>query len=178
MPIRFSCPKCSKTFNAPDTAAGKQVQCPSCSTPLLVPGGVAAEQAPPPLEYADEAPAPQIHYHVGGPSAPPSAGMAIAGMVLGIVGFIFAFVPCVGWIGILLGILGAVFSSIGLAHALKVRVGKGMAITGLSLSILAILWWPIWTAICLAMFAHAVNDAIKNAPNNPTFNPPVNSSNQ
>lgn len=179
MPIRFTCPGCSKTFNAPDKAAGKQIQCPSCSTALVVPGGavVAAAAAPPAPVYAESPPAPQVHYHVGGQPAGPGTGMAVAGMVLGICGFVFAFIPCVGWMGIILGILGAVFSSIGLATALKIQQGKGMAITGLSLSVLAIIWWPLWMAILFAMLASAANNAANDLENHPpTFTAPPNPS--
>jgi hypothetical protein len=71
-------------------------------------------------------------------------GPAVAGLVLGISGFVIAFIPCVGWLSILIGIVGVVFSAIGISQAKKPDQGKGMAITGLIMSILAVIWWPIW----------------------------------
>jgi hypothetical protein len=96
-------------------------------------------------------------------------GMAIAGMVLGIVGFLVVFIPCVGWLlAIILGIVGATLSGIGLGTAGKYGgAGKGMAIAGLVLSVLAIVWVPIWIFIILGSTANAVNQAIQAAKNNP-----------
>lgn len=82
-------------------------------------------------------------------------GMAVTGMVLGIVGFVFAFIPCLGWFGMILGILGTIFSGIGLAHASRTKQGKSMAVSGLVLSILAIIWWPLWAFVLLASLAGA-----------------------
>jgi hypothetical protein len=87
-----------------------------------------------------------------------SSGMAVAGLVLGIVGFTFGFIPCFGWIlGILLGILGAIFSGIGLAEPARPGQGKGMAVAGLILSILAIIWAPLFYFVVLASFAGAAS---------------------
>lgn len=87
-------------------------------------------------------------------------GMAIAGMVLGIVGFVVAFVPCIGWVlALIMGIVGATLSGIGLASANKLGSGKGMAIAGLVLSILAIIWVPIWFFIVLGTTVNAANQA-------------------
>lgn len=38
MPIRVSCPGCSKSFTAPESAAGKRGKCPKCGTRVEVPG--------------------------------------------------------------------------------------------------------------------------------------------
>lgn len=37
MPIKFSCPSCSKRLNAPDSAAGKTAKCPGCGKSVTVP---------------------------------------------------------------------------------------------------------------------------------------------
>jgi len=77
-----------------------------------------------------------------------AGGMAVAGMVLGLVGFLLGFIPCLGWIfGIILGTLGAVFSGIAMASS---HEGKGMAVAGLVLSILAIIWCPLAYFLILA----------------------------
>jgi hypothetical protein len=51
-------------------------------------------------------------------------------------------------LGVLLGILAAIFSGIGLSNAAKTQKGKGMAIAGLVLSIVAILL-PIFGFVVL-----------------------------
>lgn len=85
-----------------------------------------------------------------------SVGMAVAGMVLGILALVFGFIPCFGWVfGILLGILGTIFSGVGLGQASKAGHGKGMAVTGLVLSILAIIWAPLFYFLVLAALAGA-----------------------
>jgi len=55
MPIVVTCPSCSATLKAPDTAAGKRVKCPKCTSPIDVPAAAAAP-APPIVEaeFTDE----------------------------------------------------------------------------------------------------------------------------
>ena len=60
-----------------------------------------------------------------------SSGMAIAGLVMGILTLIFCWVPFLSWI---LGLLGLIFSIIGIAK--KNGGAKGAAIAGLILTIL------------------------------------------
>ncbi|MHB8590206.1 MAG: hypothetical protein ACYDA0_15390 [Candidatus Dormibacteraceae bacterium] len=67
--------------------------------------------------------------------------MATVGGILGIVGWVLAWIPFVGiFFGLLLGLLAVIFSSIGLSRAQFVNNGKGMAIAGLVLGILAVVW--------------------------------------
>lgn len=99
-------------------------------------------------------------YQVSLPPAAGGTGMAVSGMVLGIVGFVFSFIPCVGWfLGVLLGVLGAIFSLIGLASSARSGQGKGMALAGLILSILAILWIPIFWLVILGSLSSGLRDA-------------------
>ena len=63
--------------------------------------------------------------------------MGIASLVLGIVGLVFSFIPCLGTYGIFLTIPGIVFGAIGIAKAAKNNgAGKGLAIAGLVCSII------------------------------------------
>lgn len=48
MAIRTSCPNCSATLNAPDSAGGRVIRCPKCRTSMLLPS--AASSSP----HADE----------------------------------------------------------------------------------------------------------------------------
>ena len=87
--------------------------------------------------------------------------MAVAGMVCGILAFFFSFIPCVGWfISLILSVLGIIFSGVGLAQAQKSGGhGKGMAITGLVMSILPLLWIPLFIVIIggLGAASHSVH---------------------
>ena len=59
---------------------------------------------------------------------PQGNGLAVAGMVLGIITLVLCWVPFLNW---LLALLAIVFGAIGIGRAGKVGRGKGMAITGL-----------------------------------------------
>ena len=75
------------------------------------------------------------------PMAQPKAdGLAIAGMVLGICGFFF------GWLYLIPCVIGIVLSGVGLNKVNKSngrRSGKGMAIAGLTCSIVSFLFYGI-----------------------------------
>jgi GYF domain 2 len=91
----------------------------------------------------------EASYELSVDRGPP--GIAVAGMVLGIVGFVCSFMPCFGWVfGVILGVLGVIFSAVGLAQA--TRQGKGMAVTGLVLSLLAIISGPVFYVLILAAY--------------------------
>lgn len=64
-----------------------------------------------------------------------SNGMATAGFVLALITVFFGWIPFVGWITWLLGLI---FSAVGLSKANKVGVGKGLAIAGLVISLIGI----------------------------------------
>jgi hypothetical protein len=66
-------------------------------------------------------------------------GMSVAGFVTGLIGAIFGLIPLLFWIAFPLGILGAVFGAIGVRRAGEPgRGGKGLAIAGLILGVVAI----------------------------------------
>ncbi len=73
-------------------------------------------------------------FHV--PAKPGSNGIAIAGMVLGIVAMTIGF-WMTGFIEIPAGITGLVLSCVALGRANKGAPGKGFAITGLVLTVVA-----------------------------------------
>lgn len=98
----------------------------------------------PPPAYG--APPPGYQPYGGGVAPQPkNSGMAIAGMVLSLVGII----PCFWWIQ-LPGLLGLIFGAIGMKQTKDgSRKGRGMAITGVVLGIIliigAIAFWA-WIA--------------------------------
>ncbi len=57
-------------------------------------------------------------------------------LILGILAFIFSFVPCLGMYAMFPGILGIIFGLIGFVQAGKINAPKGMVIAGIVLSIL------------------------------------------
>ncbi len=169
--IHFGCPTCGKQLQVKDEFAGRQATCPQCAQTIQIP-------AAPPDRFQPESrggisPAvppqftPEWHYQpsypgdpvLAGASGPANTGMAVAGMVLGIVGLVFSFIPCLGWfLGIVLAVLGVIFSAIGLSQSGKSGQGKNMAVTGLILSILTIIWIPAYWFLIVSMFAKGVND--------------------
>lgn len=62
-------------------------------------------------------------------------GLGIAGLVLGILAAVIAFIPCLGTFALIPGIIGLVLSIVSLVQANKAGAAKGMAIAGLVCSI-------------------------------------------
>lgn len=86
---------------------------------------------------------------------PQSNGMATAGFVLGLLGLLICWIPIVNILGIVLGLLGAVLAAVGLAKSQKVGTGKGLAIAGMILGVLAVLF----AILINVAFSKAVDDA-------------------
>jgi len=78
------------------------------------------------------------------PSGPPQGnGMAVAGLVLGILALVLFFITWPAWI---LAILGIIFGALGISKANKIGgKGKGMAIAGLVCAVLGLIISIIWT---------------------------------
>lgn len=80
--------------------------------------------------------------------------MAVASLVLGIISLVIsvgAGTAGLGWTGSICAILGIIFGVIGKKDSEK----KGMAKTGLVLSIIALCWGIVATIACLACFGLA-----------------------
>jgi hypothetical protein len=71
-----------------------------------------------------------------------TSGMAVAALVCGICGLLFGWIPGIGF---LLQILGIIFGGVGIGQTGRDPNvgGRGMAITGLVLGILGIILWII-----------------------------------
>jgi predicted RNA-binding Zn-ribbon protein involved in translation (DUF1610 family) len=54
VPIQVTCPSCSSSFKAPDSAAGKRAKCPKCAGVIEIPAAVPAEE----VYEAEEVPRP------------------------------------------------------------------------------------------------------------------------
>ena len=66
-----------------------------------------------------------------------SNGMATAGFVLALLTVFFGWIPFVGWATWLLGLI---FRAVGLCKANKIGVGRGLAIAGLIISLIGIVF--------------------------------------
>jgi hypothetical protein len=75
----------------------------------------------------------------------PSNGVAVGGMVTGIIGLVFGWVPIVGFI---LGAIAVILSGVGIRNAnSKNATGRGMAVAGLVCGILAVIFGIFWIAV-------------------------------
>jgi hypothetical protein len=63
-------------------------------------------------------------------------GLGIAGLVVGIIALIFAFIPCFGFVAIIPGIIAIVLSAVGLSQATRENAQRGIIIAALIISIL------------------------------------------
>ena len=82
--------------------------------------------------------------------APQSNGMATAGFVISLLSFImFSFT-------LIMPILGIIFSSVGISKAKRTNTGKGLAITGLVLGILSLLWFLVFVGVILPLIAQLI----------------------
>jgi uncharacterized membrane protein len=72
--------------------------------------------------------------------APPrqSNGLAVAALVLGIVGAVFGLIPLTFFIAFICGVLAVIFGFVGLGKARRGAEHKGMAIAGLVLGFVAL----------------------------------------
>jgi hypothetical protein len=70
-------------------------------------------------------------------------------------------------LAIIMGIVGAVLSGVGLSAAGRLQSGKGMAIAGLVLSILAVIWGPVWFFIYFYAATRTLQQAVQQAAANP-----------
>lgn len=77
--------------------------------------------------------------------AQPNNGLAVASLVLGVVGLVFAFIPIVGVIAWPCVILGIIFGGIGMSKANETPGSpKGMAVAGLTCSLVGLVICFIW----------------------------------
>lgn len=96
---------------------------------------------PPPPPSGPPPPAVPVAYYVPVPVAPQqqqqqeqgSSGLGVAGLVLGIIALVFAFIPCLNVLSLIMGGIGLLLSFFGLFAR-----RKGMAFAGLLLCMAAL----------------------------------------
>lgn len=82
-------------------------------------------------------------------------GLGVAALILGIISFIVALIPCVGILAVFTAIVSVVLGAIGLSQANRNDSPKGLAIGGLILGVVALLVAVLW----LAFFANVADRA-------------------
>lgn len=136
-------PQSPRPGGTPPPPTGQGPQSPGPQSPGAPPPG------PQPPTYQEQ---PSWQQQYGPPHPGGTNGAAIAALVLGLIGVLFGvllgFFVFTAIIAIILGIVGIVFGVMGRRRAADPRVGrKGMATTGLVLSILTIIGSLFWLVI-------------------------------
>lgn len=108
------------------------------------------------MSHTDQLTHAPIHGQQPPTPAKGSNGLATAGFVLGLLGLLGSWIPVLNILGILLGVLGVVLAGVGLAKSKKANAGKGLAIAGIVLGAVAV----IFAILVNAVFVGAVDEAI------------------
>ena len=88
----------------------------------------------PPPTYQNQPPQPAPVYY--NQPVKNSNGSAVAGFVLALIGVFISWIPVIGWI---IWLLGLIFSCVGLGTAKRKQSGLGLSIAGLVLSLLGLI---------------------------------------
>jgi competence protein ComGC len=143
----FACPACGKTIGA-EVPSGSSVTCPLCQQVVTVPGDVPMAVAIPPTSPTD----PRWQ---GASSPAVRQGLAIASMVLGILGLATSCLPVLGLVALILGVVALVKAS----RRPGEYGGQGFAIAGVCLGgvslLLCVVVLPMMIAIMLPSLSRA-----------------------
>ena len=150
-----ACPTCGKKYRISPDKIGRTFKCAGCQTQFVAGGDPPPVDElqeigfaePPQAQYQSAPPPPPMMGYNSGAMGPKTSGMAIASLVLGIVGC----VPLFGLLAIVFGIIGINQTGPGKAN------GRGMAITGLVLGCIlpAITILMLLSSILLPAFGKA-----------------------
>jgi len=152
-PTPAAAPQPEPAEPAPATPAGPAEPEPAAAMIPPPPPPQAAAAAPPPPPSPAAAPAPAQTAPRG------HGGLAVAGMVLGIIALVLSFIPCINWLGLIPALVGLILSIVALATAGKAGRPKGVAVAGLICNILALIWIPLYLLLILGAFAAAATGA-------------------
>lgn len=145
--ITVQCRNCNAQFHTDDSNAGKVARCPKCSSPITIPHPQAAPAPQVPVAQPHQTPplVPQPQSVAG-----THGGLAVGGFVCGLVSLPVAFIWCLWWLAVLIGITGIVLSAIAVATADKMGRKKNLATAGLICGIAGVVWAPIWFFVIAA----------------------------
>jgi uncharacterized membrane protein len=77
-----------------------------------------------------------------------SNGLGTAGFILSLVTLFFGWIPVLGWI---LWLLGLIFSAVGISKSKKTGTGRGLSIAGLVISLLGAVIVFVLSATLIAL---------------------------
>lgn len=124
--IRFKCPKCTQSLEAPEELAGQLIDCPTCKETIEVPihrRPTKTTAPPPPIPLVSQPPSPQQRPAIGRKIKKGEfVGVGAAVQAVGCLAFLVGILLCTTVLGMLFGILGII---IGL---LLLIIGRRMAI--------------------------------------------------
>lgn len=132
-----------------------------------VPGPTPAGPWGPPPGASPYGGAPYGGPQYGGPQPPqgprPDNSMGVAALVLAIVGLVLSWIPFVGLLSVLLGVLAIVFGLVGWNRARLGRAGLVLPVVGAAIGIVAIVAAVLSTTVVARLLAPAY-DAAQDAP--------------
>ncbi len=99
----------------------------------------------PPQQFGAYPPAPPNYG--GYPPPARTNGLAVAGLVCGIIGLVLFWVPL---LGLVLAILGIIFGGVGIARANAGAPNKGQAIAGLTCGLVTILRYALVVGVAVS----------------------------
>lgn len=86
-------------------------------------------------------------------------GFGVAALVLGILALLIAFIPCVGMLALIPGVIGIVFAIVGLNQAAQANASRGLVIAALVISILGTTIAVVWV-FALSSSSFVIKDTL------------------
>src|SRR5262249_29984207 len=159
MPLSISCSSCGAKLRVPDNAVGRSFKCPKCGHQISVAAVTASVAERPRTPQTGEAlddvsirrRPDRVDDAVAASKVP--LGFGIASLALSVIGAVFSLIPCIGaWfaiplcgLGLLLGIVGAIFALIHQGRGIGFPLAG--SITGFAGLGIAIMWLTLCTGI-------------------------------
>jgi hypothetical protein len=150
MPQIVTCSQCAQRLNIPDTFRGTRAKCPKCGGAVEIPA-----PTPAPAEPEMSSVVAADDYRRTAPPPPPPAGkpeasgaslgLGIGSLVVGILSFLVALVPCLGIFAVPLAAVGLILGVVGAVIAFtRGGAGLGFPIAGSAVNVVAILVAVAW----------------------------------
>jgi len=114
-----------------------------------------------------------VHPHYAGPAPEPRNGLAVAALVLGLVGLVMCLTGLTAWLGILLGLIGTPLALVGFGRVRRGRASKGLTISGLVAAPLAIVFGIASTVATLNALDEAFSGPTATSVGAPTGETPT-----
>jgi hypothetical protein len=178
MAVTVVCPSCNGKLSAPSQLLGRMAKCPQCGqtikvapstdSPTAMPGPPPQLSSRKPRALLSESDAEEADHDATRPKrfagqtedfakSPPSSrialGLGIPSLILGMIAFLFSWIPLVGLLSMPLSGLGLVLGIAGLVVAIIQRGrGMGFPIAGFAVSLVALVIGVFWLGLLGAVF--------------------------